>query len=170
MPYEKRGNILVPTSLVPTAPTDLRRMVEEEVIKGLFGGQRPVGTPRQLLPMLYRQGLYRGVRDIEGATRKTADFLRKMAETPLIRAIHSAIIMEAATYAKPVMTRDDKGFEVYMADEAGAPTAKDRKRMEQITEILVHGGVQYRRRRQRQASGAATSRRRRPLHPHTELS
>ncbi len=146
MPYEKRGNILVPTSLVPTAPTDLRRMVEEEVIKGLFGGQRPVGTPRQLLPMLYRQGLYRGVRDIEGATRKTADFLRKMAETPLIRAIHSAIIMEAATYAKPVMTRDDKGFEVYMADEAGAPTAKDRKRMEQITEILVHGGVQYRRR------------------------
>lgn len=151
MGYVERGGILVPDNLVPHVRSydDLRRRLEEDLTKSL-AGQRPVGTPRHVLPMLYRQGLYRGVRDPEGAQRKTADFLRKMAETPLIRAIHSAIIMEAETYAKPALTRDDRGFEIYMADEAGEPTSKDKERMQEITDLLMAGGVPH----QRKTDGA----------------
>jgi len=67
--------------------------------------------------------------------------LRRMARVPLISAVIQTRVNQVAEFTVPQQRETDLGFRVRLRDKTKAPTAKSRKRAQELTDWIMRCGI-----------------------------
>lgn len=144
MGFTRQGNIWVPSSVQYASPASTMDGLYNEAVETVhkaLGGKGGTVRPHQVLPWNASLGLYDGIRNPEAATGRSFAFLRRMGSVGLPRAVLDAIVSQIVAYTSPSRSPKDIGFRITTRDKDEKTTAGDQKRMDEIRDLLLHGGV-----------------------------
>ena len=153
--WTEAGSLVLPSEYVraqiasaeaANAATRQLEGTDEALFKALIlGGTRPSVVPRQILPQMQALGLYAGVKDPGEGRDRTAQFLRRIAATPLMRTVISNLVNQVQSFGHKMRSKTSPGFEIVMADPDARPSPLDKKNMLEIERLFLQGGVEWRR-------------------------
>lgn len=131
-----RRRDLSPNSRTVTLPID------DPLLKKSNLGSNPHGQPYRLNNNFYSMGAYNGVKDNRGVLQRTYAILRQVPRrNPIIAIAINKKSTGVARFAKYARNKKDPGFEIAMRDENASPSQAAMKRIEQIRDIVMHGGI-----------------------------
>jgi len=145
MAFEQSGSgLFVPSGLLQPQPAAEIAPDDpvEEFMKALVSS-RPRATARTVLPNMAQLGLYNGIAEPDVATAQTRHFLRRIANTPLVRLVVSTLVKQMKGFGHQPKSASDTGYRIVLADTDAKPSPEDRKRMSEIAAILDKGGFVY---------------------------
>ena len=123
--------------LIPKSPL--------QAVANMVRDSLPRGVPHRIIPALWATGFYQGVRDPRRLTGMTHALLRRMAATPLVRAIINKRKTQATMFAHPVENRRMPGFQVRLRNSDRRPRKAEMRMLEAITQLVHYGGYDWRR-------------------------
>ena len=114
---------------------------DSPIVKAIVAnGYSPRPVPYRVNDALMTLGHYNGIRDLSQATSKTFQMLKKVSEFPLIDAIIGYKIAEIDPFLSQPTNKKKYGFEIRQKNRKAPVTRRSRKRCEDLTHLMLHGG------------------------------
>lgn len=118
--------------------------LQAQLFKGLNrSASSPSGTPMRINETLLHLGAYTGIREPTEASSLTFAFLQRVARFPIIEAIIRTRKYQATRFAKSPLHTRDTGFEIRMRDKRAKVSRVARRRIEELTDLMLYGGYRY---------------------------
>ena len=118
-----------------------RYSMDDDLIKALVrNAWSPSPTPFKINETLYLLGAYTGIRDPGEVMQQTHAILKAASQNVFMAGPLRLCANKATRYTTQSFHKRDKGFEIRMKDRRASVTRVVAKKIDEITDLLLHGG------------------------------
>lgn len=131
-----------PREAAPPAPAQDFLLDRHSELFKAAGDARAAGIPYRMNQQIYGFGGYQGVKDLPSALMTTYNVLRQVpARNPVVAAIIRHRQNQGGNYHRLPRFEGDTGFRVGYRSKEKKPNAAAKKKMREIEDILLYGGI-----------------------------